>query len=144
MYGESYEIQRYMAEDVVNKIYENRQIVETIFNKGSYLEIDNGYIIFSESPLPESPKLAVYETPEGLHIEGRGNYFSEEKWLDITVNGKNYLSREKSFKVTTGNIDPEYFYIYKESDRLVFELGLGLFEPPMRYTADKSDIEFQL
>ena len=122
----------------LESLYNQLDLVESLFENGSYMELDNGYLIQADSLLPEAPKLLIYEDEQGLHLQGRGNGMSEDKWLDVTFTGSHYLSRNKAYRVSEGRaMDQRTLAIYQgEEDRLHITVA-SMCMPPKDLTFEK-------
>lgn len=116
----------------IDSLYEQMDRVRELLDHGTYVELPHGYLVRSDSFLPEAPKLYVFEDAMGLHIQGRGDGASEEGWLDITFNGAHYHARDKSYVVTEGRaMDASSLRVMRdEDDRLHITVSSGMLMPP--------------
>lgn len=136
---EDYGLNMAMNEDIIEcieMIYCNSDILEKVFTEGRYYDIDNGYIIALDADVPESPKLYIYEDYTGLHLVGRGNYFSESEWLDVSLSHKNYFSRDKTFRVGNNEYDGFLLSIYKTGGLLHLDIRKDMLTSPLHYITE--------
>lgn len=124
-------------EDDIDNIFAHRAEIENIFNEGIYAEIDNGYIVtMADNFYDESPKMLMYEDTFGFHIEGRGNYYSEDIWLHVVFSPDDYTNTDNGYAINPTRHDVTKLAIYEKDDILHFMLVSRMQIPPLHLTAN--------